>query len=340
MLFLLFRFSFLAMAAAASFAVPAANEKPASSMSTTKDLRGRLPKHNNFHAFAAGEVERVYCLSDLHTDHPANFEWLQDRMKQGPPVSSSSSPQKTWSSKDLLVIAGDISHSLDVLERTLLCLREPGCPVLFVAGNHEAWLEKTTTKRDKEHPPPAPINSLDKIDRVYEVCRNLGVMVDPCFLPAREGGISSRNSGGSDSSSLWIVPLQSWYDGSLGFAPELERGFESWPWVDFARCTWPDDKFPLDGSRIPRGLVDYWLEGNRPLLDLASSAPTTVLASEDDRVPSVMTVSHFLPNFQSLPDWKDLSSSAFDMEWLNHGAGEMSAKFAKVAGSAKIVRPS
>jgi hypothetical protein len=47
-----------------------------------------------------------------------------------------------------------------------------------------------------------------------------------------------------------------------------------------------------------------------------------------------MTVSHFLPNSQSLPDWKDLTRERFlPNEWLGHGAGSMSAKFAKVAGT-------
>jgi hypothetical protein len=235
-----------------------------------------------------------------------------------------------------------------VLEETLRCLRGPGCQVLFVAGNHEAWLEgrgrgRNGTRNDDLHrggdgDDDGALNSLGKIERVYEACRKHGVMVGPCYVPPAAGD-GAGGSGGSASSGLWIVPLQSWYDGTLGFAPELERGFESWPWVDFARCSWPPDKFPLDKSRIPAGLVDHWLETNLPLLELASSEPPAAAApDEGGGLPAVMTVSHFLPNFQSLPDWKDLDAGAFDLSWLDHGAGEMSAKFAKVAGSAKIVR--
>jgi Calcineurin-like phosphoesterase len=322
-------------------------------------------------------VERVYCLSDLHTDHAANLEWLRERMKRPPPgltsPSLSTKAQATWSSKDLLVIAGDISHSLPLLEETLECMLEPGCQVLFVAGNHEAWrdhpvdkthseggttaskrggtasAESAFSSRQQSLSPSSSWSSLDKLDRVYETCRRLGVMVDPCFVPSVSSS-AVRGRGSSHPSSLYIVPLQSWYDGTLSFAPDLEAGFEHWPWVDFSRCAWPADSFPLDRNRLPQNLVEHLLEGNRPALDtvlhhqLDQSTASSLSSSPSSSTPSsshphaVMTVSHFLPNFQSLPDWRDLDATSFDLAWLDHGAGDMSAKFAKVAGSAKIVR--
>jgi Calcineurin-like phosphoesterase len=319
-------------------------------------------------------VERVYCLSDLHTDHAANLEWLRERMERPPPPGlTSPSPttkaQATWSSKDLLVIAGDISHSLPLLEETLECMLEPGCQVLFVAGNHEAWrdhpvdrsnqeggspaskrgggkasAESAFSSRQQSSSPSSSWSSLDKLDRVYETCRRLGVMVDPCFVPSIPQK-SIRGRGSSHPSSLYIVPLQSWYDGTLSFAPDLEAGFEHWPWVDFSRCAWPADAFPLDRNRLPQNLVEHLLEGNLPALDtvlhhqLDQSTASSLSSTPSSSHPhAVMTVSHFLPNFQSLPDWRDLDATSFDLAWLDHGAGDMSAKFAKVAGSVKIVR--
>jgi hypothetical protein len=86
-------------------------------------------------------------------------------------------------------------------------------------------------------------------------------------------------------------------------------------------------------NRIPKGLSEYLLLQNKNVLrqieDYFQSAQGTNMG--------LLTVSHFLPNQQSLPDWKNVSSPEFLAdEWLDHGAGHMSAKFAKVAGSKLI----
>lgn len=241
-------------------------------------------------------ANRVFCLSDLHTDHVVNQQWLRAHMMM---MSSS----HDWQPSDVLVIAGDISHDMKVLRESLQLLRQHNATVLFVVGNHEAWLRPPHDKK---------WDSLRKLQKVHRVCRQYGVIVDtPVLL---EG-----------PNPLWIVPLQSWYDGSLSFSEELCQGFEHWPWVDFLRTSWP--QFPATdptNARIPTGLVEHFLDSNIDKLALVSNAT------------NVMTVSHFLPNVQTLPDWKDLESTEFQMQWLDHGAGEMSAKFAKVAGSRLI----
>jgi predicted phosphodiesterase len=244
-------------------------------------------------------IERIFALSDLHTDHVDNLKWLQSRMKHG-----------DFSDKDLIVVAGDISHEYDRLEKSLQAMRDTGAHVFFVAGNHEAWL----TKQDSEQ----ALTSIQKLDRVYETCRQAGVWTEPLLV--------------SGPHSTWVLPLQSWYDGSLTFNQELCRDFGRWPWMDFVRCRWPIDDFPpaskeSGNGKIPMGLTEYFLQGNRDImagLDLSTAE-------------AVLTVSHFLPNVQSLPDWADLNSPVFLLdEWLDHGAAGMSAKFAKVAGSALL----
>jgi predicted phosphodiesterase len=257
-------------------------------------------------------IQRVFCLSDLHTDHVDNMKWLRDRMARG-----------GITERDLLIVAGDISHEYSTLKESIKILKDTsGCQVFFIAGNHEAWL----TKQDKERQK----SSLQKLDRVYETCRQLGVLTEPVYLSGKH--------------PLWILPLECWYDGSLSFSEDLCRDFNRWPWVDFARCDWPTNRFPRapkesTNSKIPVGLVDYFLKRNRSYLRKLDLQQTDSGSAVDlqSQPAGLMTVSHFLPNPQCLPDWADLESPKFAIdEWLDHGAAGTSAKFAKVAGSALL----
>ncbi|GKY97477.1 hypothetical protein MPSEU_000706100 [Mayamaea pseudoterrestris] len=253
---------------------------------STVDEESSLPLHH-----CLNNVDRVFCLSDLHTDHVDNLKWLREKMDE-----------HHWTKRDLLIVAGDISHDMDVFRRSMRYMQDR-CHVFFICGNHEAWLNK----QDE-------FDSLEKMEQVYDECRTLGVMVDPCLVNGRQ--------------SLLVLPIQSWYDGSLCFSNDLSKGFRHWPWVDFLRCRWrnsPPSEIEST-ARIPIGLTEHLLERNTrqfTLIDEYSSA-------------ALMTVSHFLPNKQSLPDWIDLEQDDFSLDWLDHGAGDMSAKFAKVAGSELI----
>lgn len=277
-------------------------------------------------------VHRVYCLSDLHTDHSANLQWLRDRMASSPKLGST----------DLILVAGDISHDIVRFAETLQILRDQ-CQVFFVPGNHEAWsdpilqLPTTSTVTDRFESMPSVAQSkkrltvLEKLAQCQQVCRDLGVFVDPVYL---KGG----------KYPLWILPLGAWYDGSLSFSEELCEGFENWPWADFRRCYWGPDfpELPSPNDRIPEGLTEFFLDQNRreilkPWQDFLNTDSSTENSGTHAERPAVISVSHFAPNQQCLPDWKDLQSPTFQTDqWLDHGAGTMSAKFAKVAGSSLL----
>eukprot|EP00542_Grammatophora_oceanica_P008695 CAMPEP_0194063440 /NCGR_PEP_ID=MMETSP0009_2-20130614/80323_1 /TAXON_ID=210454 /ORGANISM="Grammatophora oceanica, Strain CCMP 410" /LENGTH=434 /DNA_ID=CAMNT_0038715549 /DNA_START=63 /DNA_END=1368 /DNA_ORIENTATION=- len=249
------------------------------------------------------DIERIYSLSDLHVDHSKNFKWLKEKL-----------PNSQLGGNDLLLVAGDVSHDLDRIQQTFEMIRDIcGCRIMFLPGNHEAWVPSTQNS-----------SSIEKLEDLYDFCRGLdGVLVDPHLVLGTH----------PDAHPLWLLPLASWYDGSLTVegCEDLCVDFKLWPWADFKRCNWPPE-FPLDdqespNARIPSGVAQYFHEQNQPHVDLVrrylKENPTT----------SVLSLSHFLPNQQCLPDWKDLSAQSFEREWMDHGAPGTSAKFAKVAGS-------
>ncbi len=78
-----------------------------------------------------GEQEiAVYVISDLHTDHAANLRWVEQL--QAPP------PRR--GRLNVLLLAGDVSHDLRLLRRTLELLVERYDRVVFVIGNHDVWV--------------------------------------------------------------------------------------------------------------------------------------------------------------------------------------------------------
>ena len=274
------------------------------SPSSMKERKGATDS-GSFEVNSISDIKRIFCLSDLHTDNAENMKWLEDS------VSSSD-----LCTNDLVIVAGDISHEFSVLEDSLKIILAK-CHVAFIPGNHEAWIDKRVDK----------FNSLEKLERVCQNCREIGCYVDPILIDGKH--------------PTWIVPLQSWYDGSLSFDETLCGGFQTWPWVDFARCVWPEEFClePLDSpnSRIPKGLAEYYINSNHDAIEFVKDNIKLHQSRSADEPVSLITFSHFLPNQQCLPDWKILDSKEFDTKsWLNHGAGTVSAKFAKVGGSSLL----
>mmetsp|Transcript_24802 Transcript_24802/g.36391 ORF Transcript_24802/g.36391 Transcript_24802/m.36391 type:complete len:476 (-) Transcript_24802:185-1612(-) len=268
-------------------------------------------------------VERIFAISDLHTDHHLNMSWLKERccrddefINPGP--------------KDILIVAGDISHSLSVLEETLeVLIDELKCRIFFICGNHEAWIG------GKEMDDAGFKDSISKLKAVEKLCERLGVYT------------KHRLVGKNKNYPAWVMPIQSWYDGSfmLDGCEDLCEGLNKWPWVDFIRCEWTEQYHPSgkENSKIPVGLTEFFLSQNEkaisevsPVIEGPASSGTN-MSSHLRKETGLITFSHFLPSKRTLPDWKDLESDIFDRYgWLDHGEGSTSAKFAQVAGSALI----
>jgi predicted phosphodiesterase len=140
---------------------------------------------------------RIFATSDVHVDYAANAQWVE-------------SLSLVDYQNDVLILAGDVTDSLQKLERCFGLLARRFMKVLFVPGNHDLWVI-----RDKSlH------TSLQKLDKVRHVANQCNVSMDPFHR-----------------GTLSIVPLMSWYDYSFGKpSDELKR-----MWADFRACRWPDD---------------------------------------------------------------------------------------------------
>jgi len=136
---------------------------------------------------------RVFTVSDIHLDYQENRNWFENL---------SLFDYKN----DIIIIAGDVSDSLSILDKAFKNLKRRFSEVLFVLGNHELWV-----LRDKN------INSFDKFFSVAEIVSGRGIVTKPFHY-----------------GSLSIIPLMSWYDYSFGMpSSDLKK-----TWMDYIACRW------------------------------------------------------------------------------------------------------
>ena len=158
---------------------------------------------------------RVFALSDLHADHASNFEWLGNL--------------SAWDYReDVLILAGDITDSLQRLDECFRLLVARFARVLFVPGNHELWVVRDKGMRD----------SFEKFESVGAHARECGVSMQPFTA----GDVS-------------IVPLLGWYD--FSFQPPSEELLERWS--DFRACRW---------NVSDAAVTAHFLKMNEPALEL------------------------------------------------------------------------
>jgi predicted phosphodiesterase len=154
---------------------------------------------------------RIFAISDLHLDYEQNQKWLQ---------GLSASDFKN----DILILAGDISDDLVLLELCFGELTRRFKSVLFVPGNHDLWV-----LRDKKFN-----NSFDKFHHICGLAKDYNIALEAVHYD-----------------SLTIVPLLSWYDYSFGAPCEQIKQV----WMDFKACDWGRN---IDAGEITR----FFLERN------------------------------------------------------------------------------
>lgn len=174
---------------------------------------------------------RVLALSDIHVDYEQNRDWLAR-------ISNVDHLQ------DVLLLAGDVTDKLDLLERTLENLRRKFAQLFFVPGNHELW------DRERKFG-----DAIAKFERILERCAALDVHTEPRVIDG-----------------VRIVPLFSWYarpeDGldSL-FLEKASEDMSLTAWADDYFVRWP--QFATGGSAAA-----HFLARNETRLQRNDDLPT------------------------------------------------------------------
>lgn len=138
---------------------------------------------------------RVFALSDVHADYDVNAQWLAQL-------------SITEYRDDVLILAGDVSDSMRVLERTFQVLARRFAKVAYVPGNHDLWVRRDRTAQ----------TSIEKLEQLRVLTRACGVTMEPF-----------------ETSGVTIVPLLGWYDYSFGQPGDELRAI----WMDYRTCVWP-----------------------------------------------------------------------------------------------------
>ncbi|KAL7494940.1 hypothetical protein ACHAWT_003530 [Skeletonema menzelii] len=257
-----------------SFVCSASVQKDdATATSHLSQLHSRFQKYRT-QPFHAPNIERVFLLSDLHCDYSENREWLSN-------LTTTDEVNNCSAEKTMILIAGDVSHDLQILRWTFQTLKQTFAEVAFVPGNHELWLDKAADEGDQ------CADSIDKIERIIRICVEEDIHIGPVKV-----------------GSLWIVPLLSWHHISFDSEPPICS--ESWGGIptasrtvrigaDYRKTVWPHPMTPLDDS-----VAQFMDTLNDVILDFDN-------IDEWDKDATILTFSHFLPRVELLPEKRYLS---------------------------------
>lgn len=81
---------------------------------------------------------KIAYLSDIHTDSKNNLNFLESVILEIKKLNP-----------DIFILAGDITHHLHILLKTLQLFDSIHCPKLVIPGNHDIWSTTELTSFDK-----------------------------------------------------------------------------------------------------------------------------------------------------------------------------------------------
>ena len=206
-----------------------------------------------------------------------------------------------------MLVAGDVSHNLSILQWTFRTLKQSFGEVAFVPGNHDVWLDKPrkhrpiATKLDADDDNSGPTingagdgcnDSVEKLEKVLQLCVDEGVCIGPVKIGSKH-----------TQSVLWVVPLLSYYHQSFDSEPPIEcwAGIPSARKVvaDYRKAKWPE---PL--SQLNDSVALFMDELNDIILDCDLDVKNGERSCEST---SILTFSHFLPRIDLIPEKRYLT---------------------------------
>jgi predicted phosphodiesterase len=196
---------------------------------------------------------RVHAVSDIHVDYPQNLKWVLgiDRHEY---------------QADVLLLAGDVSEDLMLLERVLRGCAERFAKVVFVPGNHDLWVRRCSYDC-----------SLAKFKAIQRLCSEVGIATEPFEYAGVE-----------------FIPLLSWYDFSFA---ALDRSLRL-GWRDFSACSWPASL--SDSQAVTR----HFHQLNAGVFEWAKARSEQGLAQRSgEKICPRISCSHFLPSIDVMPSW-------------------------------------
>ncbi|KAJ8605130.1 hypothetical protein CTAYLR_000453 [Chrysophaeum taylorii] len=211
---------------------------------------------------------RLWVLSDVHTDRPSNFGWLEKHLV-------ACGDEQYF---DVLVCAGDVASRADVFRKTMALFTSRFDAVVLTAGNHDLW----TTGSSKV------ATSLEKLDEVRATCGALGVRLGPFRI-----------------NDVLVAPLYSWYDRAFDAEPDIDAGDtpeRRKRWIDYTYCKWGPSLETLEGFHFSsdRGASKHVAHHFATMNGRRLREMEKHLFENKNLV--VITVSHFAPRPELLPE--------------------------------------
>lgn len=232
------------------------------------DVAGALDASQSQATASDGPTGRIWCVSDVHTDHADNMRWCEG-LAHGRRFEN-----------DALILAGDVTASNELLERTLRTLVGAFAVVYYTPGNHDLWV-KGRGAGNRPGQPPA-LDSIARAQEVFALCASLGVRTTPSYAC---GAI--------------IAPILAWYHASFDTEPDV-TGWEGIPshkivMNDFHLCQWPAGLSTEDDSIARR--FDA-------MNDARGVELTTTVAALREAHPDapLISFSHFVPRLELQPE--------------------------------------